>query len=137
MGELSQREKSKLDNYLSAFVKTRTELSRRILTISSAAVGLVLTLATNLQSPPAEIKVLMGAALVAFVGAVFSTMRSIWIDSDYLIQASFDLESDGRSAETKRLSARTECWGEVGRCFFAAGVIILLVLGIATIQLNG
>lgn len=136
-GQLSQVEELKMDSYLSAFVKTRTELSRRILTISSAAVGLILTLATNLQSPPAEVKVLMGASLVAFTGAVFSTMRSIWIDSKYLLHASKDLGKQGRSEKTKRLSTKTGCWGELGRWLFGAGIIILLVLGITTINLNG
>lgn len=135
--KLSILEKSKLDSYLSAFIEARTELSRRILTISSAALGLLLTLAASLKSPPQELEILIGASVVSFAGAIFSTMRSIWLDSQYLTEAADDLFQSGRSDATASLSRKTECWGSLGRWLFGFGVLILIVLILSILQTNG
>lgn len=124
---------SKLDAHFDAFLTAKFELSRRVLTISSAAIGLVVSLALGFENPGPFLKWLVTGALVAFFVAVGATMQSLRVDPDYLIRSIEEIHYDEKSEKLENLNERTKCWGKVGLYSFAVGVLLLIISAIVTI----
>lgn len=129
----TEPEKSKLDAHYSAFLRAKFELSRRILTISSAGIGLVFTVGVNLTSPAYVVSSGLIGALAAFVMAVGAVMRSLYVDPRYVKHSIQEIRDDTTSKEVKDLNRITRSWEEAGIGFFGFGVLILFITGVSAI----
>jgi hypothetical protein len=121
--------------FYDAFVMTKVELSRRILTISSAAIGLIVTLGVNTDQPIAlELKWMFGSALFFFVLAIGAAMLAFRLDPDYLSQAIAEIDEEGGSQKLNDLERQVGDWGDRSQVLFAVAVVLLLIASIITIS---
>jgi len=107
---------------LSAFVSSRREKDKSLLALSTAGIGLLITLATTVGIPSVSIAVLYALALAAFLTAILAAIRVFDLDAKH-VESLLRETRDQAPAEALRAADRF-----LFRSFLV-GVVLSIAIG--------
>ena len=110
-----------------AWIDASMEMSRRILTLSSAGIALLATIGVNLDDASVPMKWMLGSSAVAFVVAVLATLVSLHLDPKVAHEVRVNLGQEN-SKRQDRLEWWTGSLGNSAALAFGVGLLILLVI---------
>ena|GEM_PF-5467138 len=128
--ELMQRNIAYYSVMLSAFIEGRNEFDKQMLTISMAAIGLLITIYEKFVTNSAWSKLLFGGSLLAF-GANILVILFIFKKNPAYIAHELKGEHNEASKTTKDLAK----YDSLAHCSF--GVALILVLLTAAFKITG
>ena len=107
---------------LSAWTATRLETDKQLLTLSALAIGLLVTLRSELDDDVAFYVWLLAA--VSFLVSIFSILRVFHLNSDYIEQ---NLADDDQE-KTKGIYKSLKCYRLLVHSLFFTGVLLTAIL---------
>lgn len=113
---------------LSSWIHTRMERDRAVITLSAAAIGLLVTILTAFGISGIWQRILVISAFVGFVGAIWVGLRIYELNADHLVES-----LKGGSGKSPKLE-RFDKWS---KRFFCVGLISMILLGLVTAFNNG
>jgi len=108
---------------LSSWIHTRMERDKAVITLSAAAIGLLVTILTAFGLSGIWQRILVILAFVGFVGAIWIGLRIYELNADHLVES-----LKGGSGKSPNLE-RFDKWS---KRFFCAGLISMILLGLVT-----
>jgi len=114
---------------LSAWIHTRMERDKAVITLSMAAIGLLVTILTVIGISGVWQRILVICAFVGFGGAIWIGLRIYELNAEHLVDS-----LKGGSGKDPKLE-RFDKWSKGLFCF---GIICLILLGVvATFNIKG
>jgi len=108
---------------LSSWIHTRMERDKAVITLSAAAIGLLVTILTAFGLSGIWQRILVILAFVGFVGAIWIGLRIYELNADHLVES-----LKGGSGKSPKLE-RFDKWS---KRFFCVGLISMISLGLVT-----
>jgi len=108
---------------LASWIHTRMERDKAVITLSAAAIGLLVTILTAFGLSDIWQRILVILAFVGFVGAIWIGLRIYELNADHLVESLKG--GNGKSLKLERFDK----WS---KRFFCAGLISMILLGLVT-----
>ena len=112
---------------LNARINTNMERDKALLTLSSAGIGLIVTLLTTVGVSTWLNAFLLAASIIAFSTSIWFAIQIFEVNSDYL-DADLDDDEPHRRLEQRRLRKLDRCI----RWSFIAGALLLISAGLTS-----
>jgi hypothetical protein len=123
------------ETYVKSYITLKVETSRRILTLSAAAIGLLVTILANYEgSAEFWFKAVLGGSFLAFITAVVTTGATLHHDPEYLLLSSKSLNIEGDVDGLSRLRYKIKVLGRASKICFLIGLLGLLIVALKTIS---
>ena len=127
--ELEGKNIAHYQTLLSSWIHTRMERDKAVITLSAAAIGLLVTILTAFGITGIWQRLLVILAFIGFVGAIWIGLRIYELNADHLVEA-----LKGGSGKSPKLE-RFDKWS---KRFFCLGLISMILLGlVATFNIEG
>ncbi|WP_251961562.1 hypothetical protein [Salinibacter ruber] len=124
----------KEEQLFAAWIDASMEMSRRILTLSSAGIALLATVGVNLDVASVLLKWLLGISATSFGIAVLGTLITLHLDPKLANEIRKNL-----GEEDSRWQRSLECWitkvGDFAKISFGVGLLSLLATLLRAIYL--
>jgi hypothetical protein len=111
-----------------AWFDNRSEADRTLVGLSAGGIGLLVTLLTTIQPPPAAVAVLYGAGLIAFLLAVAIGTAIFKLNASFMLE--LRTNPDGAMSSPRRKTLKSLDWALT--IMFGIGVMISVAIGGAT-----
>lgn len=125
--ELEGKNVAYYQTLLSSWIHTRMERDKAVITLSAAAIGLLVTILTAFGINGIWQRILVILAFVGFVGAIWVGLRIYELNADHLVES-----LKGGSGKSPKLE-RFDKWS---KRFFCIGLISMILLGLVTALSN-
>jgi hypothetical protein len=124
----------KEEQLFAAWISASMEMSRRILTLSSAGIALLVTVGANLEAAPTLLKWLLGTSAILFGAAVLGTLYALHLDPKLADEVRKNLGEED-SPRQKRLETYITWIGNAAAVCFCIGLLCLLATFLRAIYL--